>query len=100
MKQKANKSARIQEGKGESHWQTGTTVLVFIYVQDKFICLNFLKRTVQKKNKSLTKEKKIVHFCSSVILCSFFVSGTGRRAEVGAQTNASKADRAFTGNHS
>lgn len=42
MKQKANKSASIWEGKGEkkpSNKQT-TVLVFFLYVQDKFIHLN------------------------------------------------------------
>lgn len=61
MKEKANKSARIQEGKrSKPSNKQGLQYLCFffIYVQDKFIHLNFLKRTVQKKEKGKTPTKK------------------------------------------
>lgn len=75
MKQKANKSARIWEGKGESHRTNRdySTCVFFIYVQDKFIHLNFfLKRTVQKEKINHWQKKTHSTILSISIQCCRF----------------------------
>lgn len=52
MKQKANKSARIREGKGESHRTNrnySTCVFFYICTRQVYPFKLFLKRTVQKE---------------------------------------------------
>lgn len=83
MKQKANKSARIWEGKGKKAIeQTGTTVLVFFFIctRQVYPFKFFFKThsTKRKKNKSLTKKEKktIVQCCPSVFnAAGFFIMG-------------------------
>lgn len=84
MKQKANKSARIWEGKGKkpSNKQGLQYLCFFLYVQDKFIHLNFFFKTHSTKRKKKInhwqkKEKKtIVQCCPSVFnAAGFFIMG-------------------------
>lgn len=99
MKQKANKSARNWEGKGESH-QTNrdySTCVFFIYVQDKFIHLNFfLKRTVQKgkinhwQKKNKKQKKTIIQFCPSVFNVAGFSLYWGTGGGAGSRWGAKK----------
>lgn len=95
MKQKANKSARIWEGRESHQTNRDYSTCVFFYICTRQVYpfkFFFLKRTVQKeKNKSLTK-KPIEQFCPSVFNSAVFLTMSGdrlwSREEVGAsETN-------------